>query len=59
MWTIDLEALDGIAAIRPSKVGLRQFDLTSRLTTRDPLYDGIDLVRPYLARYFCRCCLVF
>jgi hypothetical protein len=50
MWIVDLEALDGITAIRPSKVTLRQFDLASRLASQDPLYDGIDLLQPYSVR---------
>lgn len=50
MWIVDLEALAGIAVIRPSKVTLRQFDLASRLASRDPLYDGIDLLQPYAVR---------
>jgi len=50
MWTVDLEALDGIAAIRPSKIALRQFDFASRLASRDPLYDGIELLQPYSVR---------
>ncbi len=50
MWIVDLEALDRIAAIKPSKVALRQFDLASRLASRDPLYDGIDLIQSYSVR---------
>lgn len=47
---VDFEALDGITAIKPSKVTLRQFDLASGLVTRDPLYNGIDLLQPYSVR---------
>ena len=50
MRIVDLEALDGIAAIKPSKVALRQFDLASRFASRDPLYDGIDLIQSYSVR---------
>ena len=59
MWIVDLEALDSIVAIKPSKGALRQFDLASRLASQDPLYDRIDLTQSYPVRSFYLCGIGF